>query len=38
MKRFIIIVVLMTCTSGYVWADDCVEPGTGKPIPCTVVR
>jgi hypothetical protein len=33
MKRFIMI-VLLTCASGYVWADDCVEPWTGKPIPC----
>jgi hypothetical protein len=38
MKRFITMMVVIMCASGYVWADDCVEPGTGNPIPCPVVR
>jgi hypothetical protein len=35
MKRFIMIMLLMTCASGYAWADDCYDPKTGKPFTCS---
>lgn len=36
--KWLTMILLMMALHGNALADDCLEPGTGKPVPCPVVR